>query len=212
MKNKKGKFLILLGLLLLAAALFLTGYNVYDARRAEKAANVAVSRLEELIPTSAPTKPAELPTEMPTAPVEIPDYVLNPQMPMPETEIDGETYIGTLQIPALGLNLPVISQCSYPKLKIAPNRYFGSAYLDNLVIAGHNYDCFFGGLSTLSPGDTVQFTDLDGNVFRYEVVALEALKVTAIEEMLSQEYDLTLFTCNTSLSRRITVRCERIDK
>ncbi len=210
MKNKKGIFPILLGLLLLAAALFLTAYNVYDARRAEKAANLAVSRLEELIPTQAPTKPAG--SEMPTVPVEIPDYVLNPQMPMPETEIDGETYIGTLQIPALGLNLPVISQCSYPKLKIAPNRYFGSAYLDNLVIAGHNYDCFFGGISNLSPGDTVRFTDLDGNVFRYEVVALEELKVTAIEEMLSPEYDLTLFTCNTSLSGRITVRCERIEE
>ncbi len=210
MKNKKGIVWILLGLLLLAAALSLTVYNVYDAHRAEKAANLAVSRLEELIPTQAPTNPAE--PEASTVPVEIPDYVLNPQMPMPETEIDGETYIGTLQIPALGLNLPVISQCSYPKLKIAPNRYFGSAYLDNLVIAGHNYDCFFGGLSTLSQGDTVQFTDLDGNVFRYEVVALEALKVTAIEEMLSPEYDLTLFTCNTSLSRRITVRCERIEE
>lgn len=210
MKNKKGIFPILLGLLLLAAALSLTVYNVYEARRAEKAANLAVSQLEELIPTQAPTNPAE--SETPTVPVELPDYVLNPHMPMPETEIDGETYIGRLEIPALGLNLPVISQCSYPKLKIAPNRYFGSAYLDNLVIAGHNYDCFFGGLSNLSPGDTVRFTDLDGNVFRYEVVAMEALKVTEIEEMLSPEYDLTLFTCNTSLSRRITIRCERIEE
>ncbi len=210
MKKKKGKFLILMGLLLNAAALSLTAYNLYDASRAERVARQTLDHLEALIPTQAPTEPSQMPT-VPEE-FEVPDYILNPEMEMPEVEIDGITYIGTLRIPALDLNLPVISQCSYPKLKFAPCRYVGSAYLDNLVIAGHNYDCFFGSLKKLSPGDTVLFTDLDGNVFQYEVVTLETLAVTAIEEMTSGAYDLTLFTCTPANMSRITVRCDRIQE
>lgn len=70
---------------------------------------------------------------------EISDYILNPEMDMPTQEIDGQDYIGTLVIESLGLSLPIISEWSYPRLRIAPCRYAGSAYLDNMVIAAHNY-------------------------------------------------------------------------
>lgn len=193
MKNK-GKHLILLGLLLIAAALLLTGYNLYDALRAARAADQAAAKLEALLPETAPNTP---------------DYLLHPEMEMPVQEIDGVGYIGTLRVPALGLELPVISQWSYPMLKRAPCRYVGSAYLDNLVIAAHNYNSHFGGLKKLSPGDAVTFTDVDGNVFCYEVAALETLAPTAIEEMTDGGYALTLFTCTPGGASRVTVRCDR---
>ena len=47
---------------------------------------------------------------------------------MPETELDGEQYIGVLELPTLSLTLPVQSQWSYPALKVSPCRYAGSAY------------------------------------------------------------------------------------
>lgn len=193
MKNK-GKHLILLGLLLIAAALLLTGYNLYDALRAARAADQAAAKLEALLPEAAPNTP---------------DYLLHPEMEMPVQEIDGVGYIGTLRVPALGLELPVISQWSYPMLKRAPCRYVGSAYLDNLVIAAHNYNSHFGGLKKLSPGDAITFTDVDGNVFCYEVAALETLAPTAIEEMTDGGYALTLFTCTPGGASRVTVRCDR---
>lgn len=193
MKNK-GKHLILLGLLLIAAALLLTGYNLYDALRAARAADQAAAKLEALLPETAPNTP---------------DYLLHPEMEMPVQEIDGVGYIGTLRVPALGLELPVISQWSYPMLKRAPCRYVGSAYLDNLVIAAHNYNSHFGGLKKLSPGDAITFTDVDGNVFCYEVAALETLAPTAIEEMTDGGYALTLFTCTPGGASRVTVRCDR---
>lgn len=34
----------------------------------------------------------------------IPDYVLNPDMDMPEVDVDGMSCIGTLEIPRLDLN------------------------------------------------------------------------------------------------------------
>ena len=96
---------------------------------------------------------------------EVPDYVLVPQMKMPEETVDGIAYIGVLEIPDLGLNLPVASNWSYPLLRQTPCRYTGSAYTNDLVIAAHNYDKHFGGLKNLQIGDSVTFTDMDGDVF-----------------------------------------------
>ena len=61
---------------------------------------------------------------------------------------------------------------SYPKLKIAPCRYSGSAYTGNLVIAAHNYRTHFGLLESLAPGAQVKFTDVEGNVFSYEIAEI----------------------------------------
>lgn len=90
------------------------------------------------------------------------------------------------------------------------NINYVSAYLDNLVIAGHNYKSHFKELESLSAGDTVVFKDIDGNEFRYFVAAKEVLPPTAIEEMTSG-WDLTLFTCNATGTYRIAIRCDRID-
>ena len=136
-----------------------------------------------------------------------PDYILNPEMDMPEKEVDGQKYIGVLRIPALSLELPVISEWSYSGLKESPCRYIGSAYLNNMVIVAHNYFSHFGHLKNLSPGDEITFTDVDGNMFRYEVIELETLSPFAIEEMTGGNWDLTLFTCTVGGQYRVTVRC-----
>lgn len=210
MKHTKGNILILLGLLLIVAAFCLTGYNLHDEQRAAQSARKACNQLARLIPTrEAPQMPAVEEATVPAA-AELPDYVLNPAMEMPEKEIDGVAYIGLLQIPALELELPVISRWSYANFKLAPCRYRGSAYQGSLILAGHNYPCFFGRLKNLSQGDAVRFTDMDGNVFDYEVVALETMPPTATEEMESGEYDLTLFTCTVGAANRIAVRCDRV--
>jgi sortase A len=126
---------------------------------------------------------------------------------MPEREIDGQSYIGVLDIPALGLSLPFISTWSYPGLQIAPCRYSGSAYLENLVIAGHNYRSHFASLPQLQPGDAVTFTDMDGTVFRYKVDSLETLSPYAISDMTSGGWPLTLFTCTVGGQSRLAIRC-----
>lgn len=128
---------------------------------------------------------------------------------MTEVEIDGSLYIGYLSVPALGLELPVMADWDYERLRSAPCRYTGSVKTDDLVIAAHNYSRHFGGLSRLSKGEEVFFTDLDGMRYRYQTVKVEILEPTAVEEMSSGEYDLTLFTCTYGGASRVTVRCER---
>ena len=191
-----------LGLLLVAAALCLTGYNIWDENRAGSAVAAVLVELDTRIP--------DLEVEPPPEGV-IPDYVLNPRMEMPAVEVDSEDYIGRLEVPSLGLDLPVMSQWSYPNLKKSPCRYVGSAYLDNLVIAAHNYEHHFGGLKNLELGADVYFTDTDGNVFHYQVGALEQLNPEQVEDMRSSGWDLSLFTCTLGGQFRVTVRCDRVE-
>ena len=202
----KPKHLICGGLLLIAAALSLSGYNLWEGRRAAEAARQALEAME--------TIEAQTETEAERAPEQpepsVPEYVLHPEMEMPTVEIDGVEYIGTLTIPALGLELPIVSAWSDALLDLAPCRYTGSAYLGDLIIAGHNYRGHFGSLYLLTPGDEVQFTDTAGNVFSYGVSEIQELPGTALEEMEAGDWDLTLFTCTLSSASRVTIRCQCI--
>lgn len=215
MKRKFGVFLTVLGVALLLASAGLAFWNLREDTAAGEASQEAVRRLREEMPETVPAVyelEAEILYSPETAPeaetaTETPDYLVNPKVEMPQVALDGGTYIGILDIPALGLSLPVGSELTDGGLKLAPCRYKGSAYLGDLIVAAHNYKQHFGSLSTLRPGDAVRFTDADGYEFSYEVVELLWLDATAVEEMEAGEWDLTLFTCNTSRSQRITVRC-----
>lgn len=202
MAKTKYKVMLGAGLLLIAAALALAAYNVIDAQRAARSAAQALEALSQTTAVSA-AEPEQASAD------DAPAYLADPEMPMPTVSFDGNDYIGRVDIPSLGLSLPVISEWSYPRLKIAPCRYTGSAYLDNLIIAAHNYSSHFGNLNRLNNGDTVTFTDVDGNQFTYAVSRIEDLPGTAIEEMQAGEWDLTLFTCTLGGRSRVTVRCER---
>jgi len=203
--------LITIGLLLIAAALFLVSYNLYDELRAEQSARQAVTQLDAYLPAEAALEaPSDSAGDQePLVSDErtvIPDYVLSPNMEMPVETINGIDFIGVLRIPALELELPIISEWNYPNLKSAPCRYSGSAYLNNLILCGHNYASHFGSLKTLSEGDIATFTDIDGNVFIYKMVERETLNPTDIEGMESGNWDLTLFTCTVGGQSRVTIR------
>ena len=198
----KPKHLICGGLLLIAAALAFTGYNLWEDQRAAQAARQALAAMEVQTETEGERAP-----EQPEP--SVPEYVLHPDMEMPTVEIDGVEYIRTLTIPALGLELPIVSAWSDALLDLAPCRYTGSAYLGDLIIAGHNYRGHFGSLYRLAPGDEVQFTDAAGNVFSYAVSEIQELPGTALEEMEAGDWDLTLFTCTLSRTSRVTIRCQR---
>lgn len=204
--------MILLGLLLIAAALFLTAYNLYDEQRAEQSALQVIDRLEDYLPSEVPTEAYTEPiVEQAPMPSDAPDYVLCPDMEMPVETINGIDYIGVLQIPLLELELPIASEWNYPNLKTAPCRYSGSAYLNNMIICAHNYSSHFGKLKSLSEGDVATFTDMAGNVFIYKMVERETLNPSDIEEMENGDWDLTLFTCTVGGKTRVTIRF-KLDK
>lgn len=150
-KRRLGTILILLGALLLAGALGLLGYNQWDNGRAQKAAAQVLDQLETTLDEQENHLQLLVPTQVDDTARE-----------MTVTAIDGWDYIGYLSIPSIGLALPVMSEWSYPGLKIAPGRYAGSVFTDDLVICGHNYARHFSPVKRLAVGTTVQFVDMDG--------------------------------------------------
>lgn len=223
MQIKRSGILIALGCVMLLGALGLTGFNFYTEQKAGDVsfATMEVLRVELPERNHHPDAPV-IPTGTETGQdgdlalletgLEIPDHVLNPQMDMPSRVIDGTEYIGVLEIPSQGLELPVVSRENTENLRKGPCRYAGSAYTNNLVIAGHNYRQHFGPVRDLRYGDVIRLTDLDGNVFRYEVVDMETIPPEGVEAMITGDWDLTLFTCTTGGSARVAVRCVRTDK
>lgn len=208
------------GLLLLASALFLTAWNLYEGEKAGDASDKVVERLTYEIEAGQMDAQKDQAEQQDTGKEqnivgveEIPDYVLYPEKEMPEIEIDGNRYIGILQVPDLNLQLPVMAgEWSYPKLRIAPCRYSGSIYQNNLVVAAHNYTRHFGNLRGLPVGTKISFIDADGNLFEYEIAWIETLGKYDGEDMVSgDDWDLTLFTCVYSGRQRYTIRCVRKD-
>lgn len=212
-RGRGGIVLIILGILIMLSAAALAGYNVWDDKRASENSEKVLVQIKDIIQqnqnhsensTSAPpatgTKPGA-----PATP--IPDYILNPDMDLPAVEIEGRRYVGTLSIPELEVELPVLEEWSYPGLKIAPCKYVGTPYKNNFIIAAHNYDSHFGRIKELHEGDDIIFTDIDGNVFNYKVALVDTLSPYAVEEMKSGGWALTLFTCTLGGQMRVTVRC-----
>lgn len=191
----------------MTAAVLLLVYNLWDGHRARESEEAILAEyLQENKKASESPDASDKEDKQ-----NIPDYLLNPDMDMPEytlSSLGDVACIGILEIPALDLELPVISSWSYSSLRLAPCRYSGSAYKGDLVIAAHNYQSHFGGLRTLPEGSEVFFTDAVGNRFSYYVAVTEALTPWSVDDMTSGEWPLTLFTCTLDSQNRVTVRCE----
>ena len=196
-RKRLGRVLIILGALMLCAAFVLLMHNLREGKRAEAYSGVVMKQLAIRVREQAKQdRPAPDTNE-----------AARHRVTMPVIEIDGQEYIGFLTVPDLSIELPVMKDWDYGKLILAPCRYSGTPYTGDLVIAAHNYGRHFGQLSHLERGARILFTGADGNVSRFAVEEIEVLKPTDIEEMVSGEYALTLFTCTYSGRARLAVRC-----
>lgn len=187
MPKKSGVILISLGAVLILAALLLFLYNRSEDRRAGQEAESLLEDVRSTMAANADPEPQEEPAE--------------------EITYD---YAGVIAIPDLSLELPVIDQWNYARLKVAPCRQSGAAADGDLVIAAHNYKSHFGYLDRLEPGASVIFTDMEGTAYRYaveEIRQLEPEDVEDVSSVFSSEYPLVLYTCTPGGKARVAVFC-----
>ncbi len=209
--KRKGLILVLLGTVLLLAAVSLVLYNNAQDRSSGEYAQTALdAMLAEMPETNLATTPttsyhndlyAQYET---TTTVALDDTIV----------VEDRSYIGIIAVPSQNIQLPVLQEWSKSLLQYAPCRYSGAALNDSLIIAGHNYKTHFGRLFSVNQGDLITFTTVNGIVYQYEVMHCETLDGGDIEGMLEQEqgdWDLTLFTCTLSGQSRLTIRAQRIE-
>ncbi len=122
--------------------------------------------------------------------------------------------IGMLEIDAIKLNYPILSESTNELLTISPCRFAGPMpnEVGNLCIAGHNYadNRFFGRLDELSYDDIVKVFDLSGHMEEYVVSAMA--RVSANDTRCAGQDTggkkmVTLLTCNNLSTTRLAVQC-----
>ena len=192
MRKWIGVICVFLGVLCILSAIGLVAYNRWEDMNAKDVAQDFLEDVQSIINEEQSEQPLPNDTKMATV------------------EVDGYDCIGILSVPVLDLELPVLTDWSYAKLKKAPCHYYGSYYEKDFVIAAHNYKAHFGRLSELQAGDVVVFTDVSGTAHYYEVMILETLPKNATKEMITSGFDLSLYTCTLGGGSRVTVRCNAV--
>lgn len=204
MRRILGTGCVILGAGMLLAAALLAGHNTTQDRSAGLSSQQALIQIREEIRSIEETAPQQ------TDPyADHIDAFDEEAKEMTVREIDGYEYIGYLSIPAFELELPVMSEWDYPRLRVAPCRQYGSTKTDDLVIAAHNYASHFGYLSKLEAGDLLTFTDMDTETILYEVKAVDILAPTAVSTVRDSDFDLVLYTCTYGGENRVAVFCDR---
>ena len=177
---------IVIGCLLLAGAVWIVIAQA-DFSVKQSAAHV-VSVMNELVPEKKRSLPET-------------QYGNN----MPSAEIGGEDFVGLIEIESYGCLLPVAMEWNPTELDRFPAAYSGSIYDRNLLIGGSNREGQFYFVDEIEIGTSVRFTDLYGRVFYYEVSMVN--HADSIENITSDEDDLTLFAKSKTTSKYVIIRC-----
>lgn len=217
MENKSNgywKIPVVIGVLLLLAAIGLALYNFWDANRAAEASREILDQLQVVIENTP-----QLPEE-PEAPEEETEEEKEYELidGMWAVKVDKYSYIATLAVPEMQLEVPVMSKWDYTRLRVSPCRYSGSYVTNDLVICAHNYAKHFNRLLVIEPGTEVILTTTRGEVIRYEVTEVGRMEPDQTAEMIENRrnstnpanWDMTLFTCYPGGETRRYVRCKRI--
>ena len=190
-KKKLGLLLIIMGIMLIAAALSLNYYNYFHEKQSNKRMEAVLSDLKTQISDSSEdsdsSSPFDIFDDSRSTDSEIDD-------PDKDIVLDGNSYIGLISFPTLGQEFPVTR---------------GRRVDNDLIICAHNYTGFFDKLDKLSSGDQVIFTDVYGREFNYTVTNSELLSGWDSPSLIKgggSDWDLTLFTCTWSGYSRVTVR------
>lgn len=172
-----GGLFVLAGVLLIAGAILLLVHNMQESTQAAEASRTVMTKLAEQRPalhlpeqTLPPMQGGFAWSDETPAPQE------TPAPRMPTVRIDGYDYIGSLTVPALALELPVMAEWDYDRLRISPCLFSGSYFSNDLVICGHNYASHFSPLRQIPMGEEILFTACDGTVYRYVVSNRETVQ------------------------------------
>lgn len=197
--------MICLGCCCILAAAALSLYNIGIQNRAGAEAERLTASLTHLLQSAATPAPGD---EFPGLDEALETEPDRPAGSAPlSVDVEGYSICGFVEMPTIGISLAVITDWSYANLNISACRYVGRPE-EQMIIMAHNFDRHFGRISALAIGDSVRFTDAKGELFSYEVSALESRAGDELNKLLSgDDWDLTLFTCTYGGANRVVVRC-----
>ena len=128
---------------------------------------------------------------------------------MPILSIDGTDFVGILEMPRYESTLPVRSDWGH--LTKYPCRFSGSIYDRTIQIGTTSQKGQYDFYREISVGDTVIFTDVEGNRYTYTVTNLQYERHADQTTLNRKESALTLFIKNVYDFEYLIVFCDVIN-
>ncbi len=147
--------------------------------------------------------------------IEVPEEVPETPPIQVTTSADGTQYytIGTINIPSIGVNYPILSETTTELLKISPCKFWGADpnQVGNFCIVGHNYRnrLFFSKVPTLENGSIIEITDLSGVTVSYAVYdkyTVDPDNTDCTSQRTNGRREITIITCTDDGSQRVVVK------
>lgn len=189
MKKRKGSVPLLLGLALILCSLGLMLFFYVRLQVGSADCQKTATVLSQMLPDRAAGIPGS-----------------EPDTAMPVLQLEGTDYVALLEIPSLGITLPVADR--WDSSLLSPARFFGSVYDHTLVIGGADDPRQFGFCDKIDTGVSLTVTDMTGAEFTYRVTRVDRSKSADTHWLSPQEHDLTLFCRDQFSTDYVAVRCE----
>lgn len=119
--------------------------------------------------------------------------------------VDGTNFVGILEMPKHSSSLPVCSD--WGNITKYPCRLSGSVYDRTMQIGGTTQKGQYDFYREISVGDSVFFTDMEGNRFSYQVTAIRYEKHADQTALRQEDAALTLFIKNVHAFEYIVIFC-----
>ena len=126
---------------------------------------------------------------------------------MSSLEIDGDSFVGIIEVPVYESKLPIYASWDTDKLNRFPCRFFGSVYNKTLMIGGSENDGQFDFITQISLGDSVCITDTMGVRYTFQVSSIRRCKDISADKLLSEESSLIFFAKNSLDFDYVVVYC-----
>ena len=226
-KKKVYKFEFLLSIFLVCILFSLYIYAAYDRSKSEEVSQelLAGINFDTEDDTTINAEDNDVLTvvldDVSESDINSPETQLQEAIPQTEYQAsNGEKYtiIGIINIPKINVNYPILSSTSDALLKISPCKFWGPNphEIGNFCIVGHNYrnSKFFSKVPTLEVGDTIELTDMNGKMMKYEVYdkyTVDPTDVACTSQLTHGNREVTLITCTNDSKQRVVVKTREIN-
>lgn len=127
--------------------------------------------------------------------------------------IDGVKVIGSIKIPKIDLEYPILEETTKNNMNLSITKFCGGNINDygNLALAGHNNrdGTMFGKTKKLQIGDKIELTDLNKVTITYSIVEIFITDPNDVSVLTTGDEkirEVTLITCSNGNKERLVIK------